>query len=240
MSTAITCLDVRRIAGAEPTRRDAAVAEHCRSCAACTAFVRELSALDARLERALQVEVPEGLEARIVLDASLKHARRAWQPWLAAAASTLMVVALGYAAYLHQHPQGDDLASAVVGHVENKGEADALLPDRALISDASLVQGALGGAGVAVEGRLDGVTYAQTCLFRGERVAHLVFRGVNGPVTVLLLPHIHVERVMPVDEDGFHGFIEPMGRGSIAIVTRGSTPMEPMAQELVRKVRWTL
>jgi hypothetical protein len=229
---------VRRIAGAEPARRDAAVAEHCRGCAACTAFVRELLALDAKLERALQVEVPEGLEARIVLDASLRHTRRPWQPWLAAAASALMVVTLGVTAYLHQHPQGDDLAAAVVQHVQ--GEPDSLAPDRTLITDASLVDGALGGAGVAVDGGLDGVTYAQTCLFRGERVAHLVFQGVHGPVTVLLLPHIHVDRVMPVDEDGFHGFIEPDGRGSIAIVTLGSTPMDPMMQKLVRKVRWTL
>ncbi|HET7175446.1 MAG TPA: DUF3379 family protein [Gammaproteobacteria bacterium] len=213
MTTAVTCLDVRRLMGAEPQRRDPAVAEHLRGCAACAAFVRDMQALDLRLERAFKVEVPEGLEARIVLDATLKHGRRAWQPWLAA---------------------------AVVGHIENPEEADALAPDRSLIHDASLVEGAMSGAGVSLDGGMSDVTYAHTCLFRGERVVHLVVHGDHGPVTILLLPRIHVDQDTPVDEGGFHGVIVPEGRGSIAIVTNNATPVEPMEQELTSSGRFTL
>jgi hypothetical protein len=84
------------------------------------------------------------------------------------------------------------------------------------------------------------VTYAQTCLFRGERVAHLVVQGAHGPVTVMLLRHVHVDRTVPVDEDGFHGVIVPAGKGSIAIVTNNATPVQPMEQELATHVEWTL
>src|SRR5690348_9170003 len=136
MTSPITCLDVRRMMGAEPRLRDPEVAEHLRSCAACAAFVREMQALDLKLEKAFQVDVPEGLEARIVLDASLKHDRPRWQPWAAAAASGVLAVALAVSAYRHKHPEGEALAAAVVAHVANPEELEAIAPDRAYIRDA--------------------------------------------------------------------------------------------------------
>ena len=240
MSTVVTCLDVRRQAGAEPMRLEPGVLEHCKSCAACAAFVRELQALDGRLERAFAVPVPEGLEARIVLDASLKHAPRIWRPWVAAAASALLTVALATTAYMHQHPAGGDLAAAVGAHVENPEEAGALQPDRALIHDASYVAGVFQGAGMRLAGSMDDVSYAHVCLFRGERVVHLVVQGEHGPVTIMLLPHIHLDKDMPLDEQGFHGIIVPAGQGSIAILANNPTPIEPMEQEVASKVQWTL
>jgi hypothetical protein len=240
MSNVVTCLDVRRLVGAEPRRLDASVAEHCKSCAACANFVRETQGLEVRLERALMIEVPEGLEARIVLDASLKHAPRIWRPWLAAAASGLLTLALATSAYMHLHPAGEDLASAVVAHIRNPEEVAAISPDRALIHDASYVQDVMDRAGVHMQGAMDRVAYAHVCLFRGERVVHLVVQGKDGPVTILLLPHIHVGSNMPVDEAGFHGVIVPAGQGSIAIVTNNATPVQPMEEEMVAKVQWTL
>jgi hypothetical protein len=237
MNATVTCLDIRRILGAEPQRRDPQLLEHMQGCAACAVFARELWVLDARLEQALKIDVPEELDARIVLDASLRQPRRSWRPWAAAAASALLTVAVAVVAYDHRHPQGEELASAVVGHIED--ESDSIKPDRALIHDASLVQGVLDTVGAKLPG-LSKISYAQVCLFRGERVAHLVFEGPNGPVTLILLPHIHVKTATPVNEDGFHGVIEPAGKGSIAIVTRSDAPMDPMAQELPAKVQWTL
>jgi hypothetical protein len=240
MNASVTCLDVRRILGAEPQRRDAGIAEHLKDCPGCAGFARDMLALDARLAAAFKVPVPEGLEARIVLDGSLKNNHRAWRPWVAAAASLTLVALLGTFAWRHDHPAGPDLAAAVVGHVTNPEEAEALVPDRALIRDAAYVEGVMQKAGADMQGGLQDVAYAQVCLFRGERVAHLVVHGPNGPVTILLLRHTHVDKEMPVDEHGFHGVIVPAGEGSIAIVTNTNTPVAPMAQELSSKVEWTL
>lgn len=241
MSNTVTCLDVRRQVGAEPRRLEPGMAEHCQSCVACAAFVRETQALDARLERALNIPVPEGLEARIVLDASLKHAPGLWRrPWLAAAASALLTLALATTAYVHMHPAGEDLAGAVVAHIRNPEEVGAIAPNQALIHDASYVENVFDSAGVRMQGSMDGLSYAHVCLFRGERVVHLVMQGRNGPVTIMLLPRIHVDKNTPVDEAGFHGVIVPAGQGSIAIVTNNNTPVEPMEQELAARVQWTL
>ena len=240
MTTAVTCLDVRRTLGAEPQSRDPAVAEHLRGCAVCAAFTREILVLETRLEKAFKVPVPEGLEARIVLDGSLKNRPHRLQPWIAVAASAVMALVLAVWAYRHQHPEGAELADAVVKHIENPDEIEAIAPDRALIRDASYVQGVLHDAGAGMQGEMEGVTYAHVCLFHGERVAHLVVQGEHGPVTIMLLRHTHVDKAVPVDEDGFHGVIIPAGKGSIAIVTNNATPVQPMETELTSKVEWTL
>jgi hypothetical protein len=240
MSTAVTCLDVRRLLGAEPQLRDAAVAEHVKGCAGCAAFARDILALDARLEKAFQVPVPEGLEARISLDGALRNRPRAWRPWVAAAASAAMAAVLATVAYQHEHPVDGALADAVVQHIENPEEVQAIAPDRALLHDASYVEQVMDRAGARMQGGLPDATYAQTCLFRGERVAHLVVQGEHGPVTIMLLRHIHLDKAETVDEHGFHGVIIPAGQGSIAIVTNNNTPVQPMEQELTSKVSWTL
>jgi hypothetical protein len=241
MSASVTCLDVRRILGAEPQRRDAGIAEHLKDCQACANFARDMLALDARLDAAFKVPVPEGLEARIALDGSLKNRRRTWtNPWYAAAASVLMTLALASFAWRHAHPSDATLAAAVVGHIENPEEIEAIAPDRSFLHDAAYVQGVMQKAGAGMQGGMDDVTYAQVCLFRGERVAHLVVHGANGPVTIMLLRRTHVDHTVPVDEHGFHGVIIPAGEGSIAIVTNNNTPVAPMEEELASKVQWTL
>ena len=240
MNMPLACLEVRRILMAEPQRRDAGIAEHLQNCAGCANLARELLALDARLEAAFRVPVPEDLEARITLDGSLKNRRSPWRPWMALAASVVMVGLLASFAWRHDHPSDVVLASDVVRHIENPDEAMAIKPDRALLHDAAYVQGVMQEAGTGMRGGMDDVTYAQVCLFLGERVAHLVVHGANGPVTIMLLRHIHVDKSVSVDQDGFHGVIVPAGKGSIAIVTNNNTPVQPMEQELTSKVEWTL
>lgn len=240
MNTTSHCLEVRRVLGAEPQRRDDAILAHCKACAACAAFMQEMLALDSRLGRAMAIPVPEGLEARIVLDASLKHNRRP-RPvtWLAMAASLLLAVGISAGVWWKARTELP-LAAAVIQHVKNPMEADAIVPGQPLLRKVSLVQSVLDKVGVQVSGGLDGVTYAQVCPFRGQLVAHLVVRGRNGPVTVLLLPHIHVNKPQHFDEEGFRGVIEPAGSGSIAILANNPSPMQPMAEELVGKVQWRI
>ncbi|HET7922024.1 MAG TPA: DUF3379 family protein [Gammaproteobacteria bacterium] len=241
MSTPSHCLEVRRVLGAEPGSQAPAILAHCRECTGCAAFLRELLALEARLERAFAVPVPEGLEARIVLDASLKHGRRA-RPvtWLALAASLVLAVGVGLGLHWYTAPGELSLAAAVVEHVRNPAEAEAIAPGRPLLTEVSAVKGVLDKVGVQVNGGMQDVTYARVCPFRGRLVAHLVVRGKDGPVTVLLLPHIHVSKPEHFDEDGYRGMIEPAGSGSIAILADNASPMQPLAVELAHRVQWKI
>jgi hypothetical protein len=240
MNTSINCLEVRRILGAEPQRRDTTLLEHCRACVACTAFMKEMLGLDIRLTHALTVDVPEGLEARIVFRTAFRSKRGRAYPWLAAAATVILAVGIGLGVWQYQRNSMAALSSALVAHVMNPAEAQALDPDRPVLQNASFVHGVLRHVGVQMHGDMDDITYARACPFRGELVAHLVVRGKDGPVTVLLLPHIHVSKATHFDEQGYRGEIVPSGSGSIAILANNPTPMQPIEDHFASMIQWSI
>jgi hypothetical protein len=241
MNTNVTCLEVRRALGAEPQRRDAWILEHCKVCAQCAAFLQEMLALDIRVERALNIEVPRDLEARIVFRAAFRPSgRRRVYPWLAAAAAVVLAVAVGAGLWQYQQNAPAMLGKALVARVMSPTESAALDPDRPAIRDVSYVTGVLARAGIGMRGSMDDITYARAYAFHGEMVAHLVVRGRDGPVTVFLLPHIHVRRPTHFSAQGCVGLILPSGTGSIAIIADNATPMMPIAHEFMKMVQWSI
>ncbi|MDE2070169.1 MAG: DUF3379 family protein [Gammaproteobacteria bacterium] len=241
MNTHITCLDVRRALGAEPQRRDAWILGHCKVCAQCAAFLKEMLTLDQRLERALNIEVPKDLEARIVFRAEFRSVeRRRVYPWLAAAASVVLAVIVGVGVWQYRQNSPAMLGQALVAHVMNPKESFALDPNRPAIRDVSFVTGVLNQAGIRMNGSMDDISYARADTFRGAMVAHLVVRGRDGPVTVFLLPHIHVRAPTHFNAQGCDGLILPSGSGSIAIIANNPTPMMPIAHEFMKMVQWSI
>jgi len=241
MNANVTCLEVRRALGAEPRRRDPWILEHCKVCAQCAAFLKEMLALDTRVERALNIEVPKDLEARIVFRAEFRPARpRRLYPWLAMAASVVLAVIVGVGVWQYRQQSPAMLGKALVAHVMNPNESFALDPERPAIRDVSFVTGVLSRAGIRMNGSMDDITYARACPFRGAMVAHLVVRGQDGPVSVILLPHIHVSQPTHFSAQGFDGVILPHGSGSIAIIANNPTPMMPIAHEFMKMVQWSI
>ena len=237
MNTSSNCLEVRRILGAEPQRRDPALLEHCKLCSACAGFMKEMLDLDARLARALSVDVPEDLEARIVLYTTFRPARRRTYPWLAAAATVVLAVGVGIAAWqVNVRERNMPLAEAVVQHVMQQPQA--LLASTTPIDDAS-VGAVLERVGAKLQGSMGPITYANTFYMHGQMGAQLVMMTPHGAVTLLLLPHVHVDKRMQMDAQGFHCMIEPMGIGSIAIVASASMPMDGMEHHIMSMVQWT-
>jgi hypothetical protein len=241
MNSNVTCLEVRRLLGAEPHNHNLAVLEHCKLCAACAAFLKEMLRLDQRLDRALNIEVPKDLEARIVFRAEFRpRPRRTYNNWFAAAAAVVLAVAVGVGLWQYRQNSPAMLGKALVAHVMNPLESDALDPERPVIRDASFVTGVLSQTGIRLRGSMDDISYARACPFRGKMVAHLVIRGQDGPVTVLLLPHVHVTKPTHFNEEGFVGVIVPAGKGSIAIIANNPTPMMPIAHEFMKMVQWSV
>jgi Protein of unknown function (DUF3379) len=79
------------------------------------------------------------------------------------------------------------------------------------------------------------VSYANSCLFRGHQVPHLVIQSESGPVTVMVLVHEHVLRRTPFEEQGYRGVIVPMaGHGDLAVLTRGAA-LDPAALDAIAR-----
>jgi hypothetical protein len=87
------------------------------------------------------------------------------------------------------------------------------------------------------------VSYANSCLFRGYLVPHLVVQSASGPVTVMVLVHESVPAPVRFDEQGYRGMILPMpGHGSVAVLVRDQDAdlksVERMALMLRGAIEW--
>src|SRR5262249_14079114 len=122
------------------------------------------------------------------------------------------------------------LASDVVTHMALEPQAWAVT-DRTVSPEA--LQKILAKSGVRLSSSIGPVTYANTCLFRGHTIPHLVIQDERGPVTILLLPDETVRAEMRFAEKGYSGVIVPAPRGSIAVLSRDQGRVDAIAARVL-------
>jgi hypothetical protein len=219
---------------ADPHDPDPDLRAHRESCAECRAFTEQLLRFEARLERALLIDIP-------TKPVVLPFAGRAQGPrrWMAMAASLLLalVVAAGVWLTLPQR----SLAAAVVAHMA--GEPDAWQLTDVPVPDADLNE-VLKDSKLRLKPAAGVVSYASSCSFRGHKVPHLVVQTQSGPVTVMVLVHEAVRNPKQFDEQGYRGTIVPVpGHGSIAVLMRDagsrSGDVERIAARVSDSIVWT-
>ena len=224
----------RSAAMADPHDPDPDLRAHRESCAECRAFTEQLLRFEARLERALLIDVP-------TKPVVLPFARRAQGPrrWMAMAASLLLALVAAAGVWLTL-PQRS-LAAAVVAHMA--GEPDAWQLTDVPVPDTDLNE-VLKDSKLRLKPAAGVVSYASSCSFRGHKVPHLVVQTQSGPVTVMVLVHEAVRNPKQFDEQGYRGTIVPVpGHGSIAVLMRdassGSGDVERIAARVSDSIVWT-
>lgn len=219
MSGPLEHRDVRLAVGADPGHLSSEVEAHLTTCAECRRFRDETLALDGRLRAALELPLPE-------FRRRAPPARR-----FALAASVIVALVVAGGAWLFRPPSA--LAGEVVEHVLHEpGSWDA--PEK--VARVS-IEDVLKTAGVEFDSQVP-VVYAASCTFRGRRTAHLVVKTDNGPMTVMLLPHIPVKQRESFTESGIEGVLLPSGAGSVAVLSRGGAVDTAAAEAMVSGVRW--
>lgn len=198
---------------ADPHDSDPDLRAHRESCAECRAFTEQLLRFEARLERALLVDIP----VKSVMLPFARNGAQGPRRWMAMAASLLLALVIAAGVWLTL-PQRS-LASDVVAHMA--GEPNAWLTD-APVPDADL-NAVLENSKLRLKPEAGVVSYASSCSFRGHKVPHLVVQTQSGPVTVMVLVHETVRKSTQFDEQGYRGTIVPVpGHGSIAVLMRDS------------------
>jgi hypothetical protein len=214
--------------------------QHVDSCPDCTRYTEQLRRFDGRLERALRVtaETPSQVVS-IWQPRSRTAAPRRRRRWLAAAAS--VVLAAVVAGSLWVAAPGRSLAADVVDHMAEEPYAwartDNPVPQQKL--DRVLSEGH-----VRLKAEAGMVSYANSCLFRGHDVPHLVLQTSHGPITVMVLTHESVRRSTRFDEQGYRGVIVPVpDHGSLAVLERGGRidfkAVEGIAERVRNAIDWT-
>lgn len=229
----MNCEHATLLIGADPYTSSPELTEHLQTCPHCAELHREMLGLEANIRRALEVPpvaIPVAKPTATV--ASFKDARRAagegrrptlWRGW--ALAASLVVAVVGAVWLLRP---SDTLARDVVTHVQ--GEPNSWVSTQ--VVDVRTVEELLHKAGVADSSLTSQqVIYAQYCFFRGHFVPHLVLRTAQGPVTVMVLPDEHIGHRESFHESGYAGVIVPAPHGSLAVLSRGATDMDSLAQQ---------
>lgn len=246
------CAAYRRAVLADPHGEDADERLHLASCPECTEYTARLLRFEERLARAVQVRtgvaaqrggvvvpLPSSGGKLIARHATLR--RRIPRGWLAAAASVLLAAVV--VASLWLGAAGPTLAADVVSHMA--AEPQAWSRSATAVPQPQLDQ-VLRESHVWLKADPGLVSYANSCLFRGHRVPHLVVQTAAGPVTVLVLTREPSRTMTRFDERGYRGMILPVpGHGSIAALERGSgTGIDPnmlnsVAAQVLRAIDWT-
>jgi Protein of unknown function (DUF3379) len=216
----MNCLDYRRNLETEPGRMTPEMQAHLQTCAECTAWTEDLRAFEARLQRALAVDVPAA-KALELPALSTPPARR-----FALAAGILGAIGIAALAWF-SFPR-ETLAAELVAHVEEEPQswsAIAPVPEPAL-------EDVLRRSQVSAHFPPGSVTYARSCWFRGHLVPHLVVHDAEGSVTVLILDAEKVSGKSTFDEQGMRGVILPAAHGSIAVLASEGTPVDAIAERM--------
>ena len=198
-------------------------------------------ALDLKIAKALQIDVPElrmpelpDIESDKV--STLPARKRSLTPlWFAVAATVVLAasISLRMSGMFATH---ESLADEVLAHLDH--EPAALRVTDVAVSDEQLLRAV--PASLAVFNRDESlVTYAQPCVINGRAAPHLVIQGRHGPVTIILMPGESVAEATPLDGENVRGIILPVGDGSIAIVGSREEELEPIQKDIVNSITWT-
>ena len=201
---------------------------------------KKMQALDLRIARALQIDVPPLVMPELpdVDDkvAALPVRRRSKAPlWFAVAATVVLglSIALRMSSFFVEY---DSLADEVLAHLDH--EPRSLVVTDVPVSDRRLQRAV--PASMAVFDRDETlITYANPCIINGKRVPHLVVQGQHGPITILLMPEEKVAEKTPLDGATVHGVILPVGEGSIAIIGPREEALEPIQENVRASLTWT-
>ncbi len=195
-------------------------------------MVQKARELDQQIEKSLRVEVPEGLEARILL--KQLHEEKAspplkeystqskpWTLWSGIAASFLVVlVGLGvWQERAHLFPlKATDVIAHVVHHMEDEPEFMTL--SKSPKSEQALQKLFL-TVGASLEHPVEHMSYVGECVINGQKGLHIVLQEAEGPVTIIVMPGQQLAAMEAFEASGYQGELLPVKGGIVAIMGKG-------------------
>lgn len=219
----MNCFEFRRQSIAEPRSTSDAYRRHRAECAACAAFALRQENFERALTKALGIEVPRDLGARVILRQTTRHSfslRRT----LAYAASMLLI--LGIAAGLLWPPRAPDIGNLVMDHILE--EPEYLVAKEEVPRERAVA--VMAQEGVTLRGDLGVIRFVGRC--PGRSGVHMVLAGREGPVTVMIMPAMPVSSRQVLARGSFTGVLRPIGKGSLAVVGLPGEPIDEHEQRV--------
>ena len=241
----MNCEEYREAIAADPRASSEATDGHVALCESCAAFTADMRALDQRVARALEIEVPAfNMPDLPVIDgdnvSALPVAKRSLlsrPTWLAMAASFALAAIVGIQIF-GTIPGGEaSLSEQILAHLDH--EPGALRVTNVSVSNEQFDR-VVNPSVSSMDRNIGLISYAQSCIINGKSVPHLVMQGEKGPITLLLMPDEKVSAATKIDGESVNGVILPVGSGSIAIIGRSDEALDEIEQRVIDSVEWRL
>lgn len=181
-------LEFRRQAYGEPKRQDPEFLNAINEAPGRETFIKELKSLDAKLNRALTIDVPSDLSEKLILRQQLHHhhhQKRKTGLLIAMAASIAFVAGISFSMW---RLAPVDLAEHALAHVYH--ETRALAANESVsYQDVNFQLASLHNmTGARFTQQPGNVYFTAYCDFQGVRSLHLVMQGKLGKVTLFIVP----------------------------------------------------
>lgn len=230
------CIDFQRACATEPDALDQSLIEHQKECRNCQMFVEEMKQLDRQLQSALKVSIGDGLVDDLLKLPDQRDVGTYSSNIVKFALAATVVLAVGLAFFqIRQFPyRPSTLPDIVYEHIVNEPEALAATE----VLKQAVVRTKLSEFGIGLNAALSKVTHLTFCEVGDTHGVHLVMEGDNGPITLLFLPTRKIDKLIPLERDGFVGYITPAELGSMAIVGAQNEPLEKIQTEVSQAIEW--
>lgn len=237
------CLETRRELTVDPNGRSSELMQHLSDCEKCSEYFQKLKQFDNKLKSAFNVEVPEGLESRIILaqrmDSSTESAPSNVIPikkdrsnrdfrWMSLAAA--LVLAVGLSLGMFKLGESHGVQNEVLAHIDshpNELEKDDNIK---LASLNNFLQ----DHGLLANEDIGYIRHVSNCPIEDKMVAHLVVTDNQGkPVSVMYIPWKESPKRTPFKNDKFNGVLVGAQKGSFAIVSEDLNSLASMEDRVM-------
>ena len=223
-------ISIKRALMSEPNTRDPEVLEYLATSETCSEFSQKLKQFDDKLKTAIQIDVPEGLESRIILAQRMSLNDEAVESndnvvafkkpsaneqksykWMSLAAGLVLAVGLSLGMFKFGESQG--LEQQILAHLyEHK---DALTKDKNI--ELASFNEMLAPHGVRVSESIGHIRYASNCPIDDKKAPHFVLSENGEPVTVMYIPWKQMSEREKFGDDKFKGVLLSNQKGSFVI-----------------------
>lgn len=232
----ISCIEARRAILIDPRVRDEDLEQHLGCCNACMSFLDRQTGLEEKLLSALKIDIPDGLEARVLLAQRMGQKQKnrvVRRRWIAMAAALVLAVGVSISTSILNRPS---LQTLVLEHVH---DGHAIVNPASVMTLASVNQ-LLKSHGVEFSGDVGPVYYAHDCLVGDSLAAHLVMAEGEQMVTILFLDGRDIPEKEEFKDDQYMGVVLPVKNGGLAIVSENASAIKKAEDQLTKVTSYDL
>ena len=230
------CLEIRRALTTDPKSKDSAIVEHLAKCTDCANYLHEIKLFENKLSSAMKIEVPEGLESRIILAQRMgqnqisKTSKRRNYTWMSMAAG--IVLAIGLSIGIYKLGQNSSLEDQVLAHVYN----ELFILERDENVQLAALNILLKQHGIKANEGIGYVRFAENCPFGDHVVPHFILDDNGNAVTVMYLSWENIGKRSLLDDKRFKGILVAAESGTFVILSEDREQLHALEERVTSSI----